>query len=110
MSETETTDAFLKRKEESADYWAGFGIGPPMPVAEMKLLLSLARRGAAIPDDLLAEIDRLKAEINMAYERAAQAKPVESETHLLQDSGYTRGWTNCNRAKSAAIRNLKEPT
>jgi hypothetical protein len=60
--------------------------------------------------DLLAEIDRLKAELNGAYERAAQAKPVESETHLLQDSGYTRGWTDCNRAKATAIRNLKEPT
>jgi hypothetical protein len=59
--------------------------------------------GHHIPD-LLAEIDRLKAELNVAYERAAKvAETCEWWSFPLKDEDE-RG------PIAAAIRNIKEPT
>jgi len=53
----------------------------------------------------IAAIDLIRAE---ALEEAARVRPLETETHHLQDVGYTRGWNEAVLATRAAIRALKE--
>jgi hypothetical protein len=53
--------------------------------------------------DLLAEIDRLKAELNGAYERAAKVADDDAEDDWTD--GVPRGYKIADK-----IRNLKEPT
>jgi hypothetical protein len=85
--------------DESRTYDAGLLGGGHLPAADWWHDYIRAELGrshdfyAQRLDDLLAEIDRLKAELNAAYERAAQISEVTPTRYI-----------------ATAIRNLKEPT
>jgi hypothetical protein len=76
MSETETTEAFLNQVEK----WLALKERPEgttfaiwMFPSQWKLLLSLARRGAAIPDERETSLQQLQQEYLAAQGRLARA-------------------------------------
>jgi hypothetical protein len=88
-------------------------------IASIDALLDLDARKALVPHgigglarDLLtqskAEIDRLKSELNGAYERAAKVALAHTDNYTDGASLHVENITSARIA--AAIRNIKEPT
>ena len=70
----------------------------PIYEADFTRLFDLARRGAAAEDGW-----------EEGRKAALRAQPVESETHHLQQVGYTFGWSQATAAYRKAIRALSPP-